>query len=334
MTKIKVGINGFGRIGRIAFRAMMQRPNIEVVAVNDLTDCKTLAYLLKYDSVHGIFNADVSYKDDNIVVNGKSIKVFAEKDPSTLPWGELGVDIVVESTGKFLTSDEAGKHLKGGAKKVIISAPSKGDDIKLVVLGVNDEIMKPTDLIISNSSCTTNCAAPVVKVLDEIWGIENGFLTTIHAYTGDQRLIDSPHRDLRRARAAAVNIVPTSTGAAKAVTKIFPHLKGKLGGSAVRVPVPNGSLTDFTVCLKKSATKEAINEAFKKASETNLKGILQYTEEAVVSSDIVDNPHSSIFDASLTDVLGEKMNLVKVVSWYDNEAGYSHRIVDLIEKMS
>jgi glyceraldehyde 3-phosphate dehydrogenase len=334
MTKIKVGINGFGRIGRIAFRAMMQRPNIEVVAVNDLTDCKTLAYLLKYDSVHGIFNADVSYKDNNIVVNGKSIKVFAEKDPSTLPWGELGVDIVVESTGKFLTSDEAGKHLKGGTKKVIISAPSKGDDIKLVVLGVNDEIMKPTDLIISNSSCTTNCAAPVVKVLDEIWGIENGFLTTIHAYTGDQRLIDSPHRDLRRARAAAVNIVPTSTGAAKAVTKIFPHLKGKLGGSAVRVPVPNGSLTDFTVCLKKSATKEAINEAFKKASETNLKGILQYTEEAVVSSDIVDNPHSSIFDASLTDVLGEKMNLVKVVSWYDNEAGYSHRIVDLIEKMS
>lgn len=333
MTKIKVGINGFGRIGRIAFRAMMQRPNIEVVAVNDLTDCKTLAYLLKYDSVHGIFNADVSYKDNNIVVNGKSIKVFAEKDPSTLPWGELGVDIVVESTGKFLTSDEAGKHLKGGTKKVIISAPSKGDDIKLVVLGVNDEIMKPTDLIISNSSCTTNCAAPVVKVLDEIWGVENGFLTTIHAYTGDQRLIDSPHRDLRRARAAAVNIVPTSTGAAKAVTKIFPHLKGKLGGSAVRVPVPNGSLTDFTVCLKKSATKEAINEAFKKASETNLKGILQYTEEAVVSSDIVDNPHSSIFDASLTDVLGEKMNLVKVVSWYDNEAGYSHRIVDLIEKM-
>ncbi len=333
MSKIKVGINGFGRIGRIAYRAMFQKPNIEVVAVNDITDCKTLAYLLKYDSVHRNFPGEVSYKDDNIIVNGKAIKVFAEKDPSLLPWGNLGVDIVLESTGKFLTSEDAGKHIKGGAKKVVISASSKGDDIKLIVLGVNENTMQSTDIIISNSSCTTNCAAPVIKVLDEGWGIENGFLTTVHAYTGDQRLIDTPHKDLRRARSAAENIIPTSTGAAKAVIKIFPHLKGKLGGSAIRVPVSDGSLTDFTIFLKRSATKESINESFKKASETYLKGILQYVEDPIVSSDIIGNTHSSIFDAGLTDVLGEKMNLVKVVAWYDNETGYSYRLADLIEKM-
>jgi len=333
MSKIKVGINGFGRIGRIAFRAMLNNPKIEVVAVNDLTDCKTLAYLLKYDTVHGTFPGEVSFKEDSIIVNGHAIKVLAEKDPVNLPWGNLNVDIVVESTGKFLTRDDAGKHITAGARKVIISAPAKGDDIKFIVLGVNDNVLEPNDLIISNSSCTTNCVAPLVKILDENWGIDKGFITTIHAYTGDQRLIDTPHRDLRRARAAAVNIIPTSTGAASAVTKIFPHLKGNLGGSALRVPVPNGSLTDLTVSLKKPASKDSINEAFKKASETSMKGILQYTEDPIVSSDIIGNPYSSIFDSNLTEVMGTNNDLVKVVAWYDNEAGYSYRIADLIERM-
>ncbi|HRS54601.1 MAG TPA: type I glyceraldehyde-3-phosphate dehydrogenase [Bacteroidales bacterium] len=333
MSKIKVAINGFGRIGRIAFRFMLQKNNIEVVAINDITDCKTLAYLLKYDSVHGQFKENVSYDQTGIIINGQHIKVFAEKDPLLLPWKNLDVDLVLESTGKFLTSEEAGKHIKAGAKKVIISAPAKSDDIKLIVLGVNDNMLSADDLIISNSSCTTNCIAPIIKVLDQVWGIENGYLTTVHAYTGDQRLIDTPHKDLRRARAAAANIIPTSTGVAKAVIKIFPHLKGKLAGSAIRVPVADGSLSDLIITLKKSVTKEEINQEFKKAADSYLKGILQYTEEPIVSSDIIGNTASSIFDATLTDILGEKMNLVKIVAWYDNEAGYSYRLVELIEKM-
>jgi len=330
MKKIKVAINGFGRIGRISFRVMLECENIEVVAINDLTDSKTLAHLLKYDSVHGIIKADVKAEGNAIVVNGKKINVYAEKDPANLPWKSLGIDVVIESTGFFLDKESAGKHITAGAKKVIISAPASTNDIKTVVLGVNENKLNDTDLIISNASCTTNCAAPMIKVLDESFGLIEGFITTVHSYTGDQRLHDAPHKDLRRARAAAVSIIPTSTGAAKAITKIFPHLKGKLGGCGMRVPVPDGSLTDITCLLNKHATVEEINAAFKKASETNLKGILQYMEDPIVSVDIIGNSHSCIYDPEFTSIVG---NMIKIIGWYDNEGGYCNRLADLVKKI-
>ena len=330
MKKIKVAINGFGRVGRVTLRILLTRENIEVVAINDLTDAKTLAHLLKYDSVHGIINADIKVEDKAIVINGKKIAVYAEKDPANLPWKALGIDVVIESTGFLLDRETAGKHIAAGARKVIISAPPKADDIKTVVLGINDAIISNDDVIISNASCTTNCAAPMIQVLDSNWGLEDGYITTVHSYTGDQRLHDAPHKDLRRARAAALSIVPTSTGAAKAITKIFPHLTGKLGGCGMRVPVPDGSLTDITCVLTKSVTPAEINAAFKKASETYLKGILEYTEDPIVSVDVVGNPHSCIYDAEFTSVVG---NMIKVIGWYDNEYGYSSRLADLIQKV-
>jgi glyceraldehyde 3-phosphate dehydrogenase len=331
MKKIRVAINGFGRIGRVSFRVMLERSNIEVVAINDLTDSKTLAHLLKYDSVHGNIRADVKAEEKAMVVNGKRVLIFAEHDPSNLPWKELAIDVVIESTGFFLDKEKAGKHIAAGAKKVIISAPPEGSDIKTFVLGVNDSLFDPKDTIVSNASCTTNCAAPMIKVLDENWGLEDGFITTVHSYTGDQRLHDAPHKDLRRGRAAALSIVPTSTGAAKAITKIFPHLDGKLGGCGMRVPVPDGSLTDITCVLEKPVTVEEINAAFKKASEGSLKGIMQYQEDPIVSVDIIGNPHSCVFDPEFTSVVG---NLVKVIGWYDNEYGYSNRLADLIQKVA
>jgi glyceraldehyde 3-phosphate dehydrogenase len=330
MKKIRVAINGFGRIGRISFRAILQKTNIEVVAINDLTDVKTLAHLLKYDSVHGGLETDVIVHENVIEAGGHSMKVFAEKDPANLPWKSLNIDVVIESTGFFLDKESAGKHLQAGAKKVIISAPAKGD-VETIVLGVNDEILKNNSDILSNASCTTNCAALMVKILDDAFGVESGLLTTIHAYTGDQRLVDAPHSDLRRSRSAALSIIPTSTGAAKAITLILPHLKGKLDGMAMRVPVPAGSMTDLTIQLKTEASIEQINAAFKKAAETTMKGILEYTEDPIVSADIVGNPHSCILDAGLTMMMG---HTVKVVGWYDNETGYSSRIADLIERMA
>lgn len=328
--KIRVAINGFGRIGRITFRHINNMPDVEVVGINDLTDSRTLAHLLKYDSIHRIFNAEISATDKGIVVNGKLIPVFAEKDPSALPWKDLQVDVVIESTGKFTSSEGAGLHIKAGARKVIISAPAK-DNVKTVVLGVNDHLLTGSDTIVSNASCTTNNAAPMIKILDDKWGIETAYITTVHAYTGDQNLHDSPHKDLRRARAAAVSIIPTTTGAAKAVTEVFPHLKGKVGGAGIRVPVPDGSLTDITCMLKAPAQIEEINAEFKRAAEGSLKGILQYTEDPIVSIDIVGNTHSCIYDAQLTSVLG---NMVKIVGWYDNEMGYSVRLTELVRKMT
>lgn len=330
MKKIKVAINGFGRIGRVTFRILLERPQIEIVAINDLTDSRTLAHLLKYDSVHGILNATISHDENSITVNGQRIAVYAEKDPAALPWKTLDIDVVIESTGFFLDKATAGKHLQAGAKRVVISAPPKTNDIKTVVLGINESILTEDDLILSNASCTTNCAAPMIKVLDENWGLEDGYITTVHSYTGDQRLHDAPHKDLRRARAAGLSIVPTSTGAAKAITKIFPHLEGKIGGCGMRVPVPDGSLTDITCVLTKPVTVEEINAAFKKASEGNLKGILEYTEDPIVSVDIIGNPHSCIYDAEFTSVVG---NMIKVIGWYDNESGYSNRLADLILKI-
>jgi len=335
MKKIRIAINGFGRIGRITFRNIVKKNNMEVVAVNDLTDTANLAHLLKYDTVHRIFDGEVFCQNNNLIVNGKTIKVYNEPDPSKLPWRELDIDVVIESTGMFVDRNDAIKHVeKSGARKVIISAPAKGerDDVKYVVLGVNDYIIDKNDVIISNASCTTNNVAPLIMILDKLWGVEKGFITTVHSYTKDQNIVDGPHKDWRRGRAAAASIVPTSTGAAKASTKIFPHLKNNLGGAGIRVPVPDGSLTDLTCTLRKSATIEEINKAFKKAAESNLKGILQYTEDPIVSSDIIGNTHSAIFDASLTSVLGDKNKLVKVVAWYDNEMGYSSRLVELIEK--
>jgi glyceraldehyde 3-phosphate dehydrogenase len=330
MAKIKVAINGFGRIGRLTFRQLIKNQNIEVVAVNDLTDAATLAHLLKYDSVHGKFDGTVAVEGDVLVVNGHKIKVLAEKDPANLPWAAHGISVVLESTGRFVDGPGAGKHLTAGAGKVVISAPAKGDDIKTIVLGVNDASLKADDKILSNASCTTNCLAPMAKVLDDAFGIEKGYITTIHAYTQDQNLQDAPHKDLRRARAAALSIVPTSTGAAKAVGLVLPHLKGKLDGSAMRVPVPDGSLTDLTVILKREATAKEINAAMKAAAEGALKGILQYSEEPLVSTDIIGNPHSCIFDAELSTTNG---TMAKVVGWYDNEAGYSARTADLIARI-
>jgi glyceraldehyde 3-phosphate dehydrogenase len=326
---MRVAINGFGRIGRLAFKCLLEKSNVEVVAINDLTDNKTLAHLLKYDSVQGKFNGTVDYTDDHIIVNGTKITATAERDPANLPWKELNVDVVLESTGFFRSPETAGKHITAGAKKVIISAPASGD-IKTVVLGVNDDTLNGTETILSNASCTTNCLAPMAKVLDDLLGVESGFMTTIHSYTSDQRLLDAPHSDLRRARSAALNIIPTSTGAAKAVGLVLPHLAGKLNGNSLRVPTPTGSATDFVVTLKKETTVEEVNAAFKKASETNLKGILEYSEDPLVSTDIVGNPHSCIFDADTTMVMG---NTVKIMGWYDNEAGYSNRIADLIAKV-
>ncbi len=326
---MKVAINGFGRIGRLAFKVLLEKSNVEVVAINDLTDNATLAHLLKYDSVQGRFNGTVDSNDEFLIVNGKQIKATAERNPENLPWAELGVDVVLESTGFFRDPAGAGKHLSAGAKKVIISAPASGD-IKTVVLGVNEDTLTGEETILSNASCTTNCLAPMVKILDDLYGVESGFMTTVHAYTSDQRLQDAPHSDLRRARAASVSIIPTSTGAAKAVGLVLPHLQGKLNGNSLRVPIPTGSATDFVVTLKQDVTVEEVNAAFKKASETHLKGILEYTEDPIVSIDIVGNPHSCIFDAQSTMVQG---NTVKVLGWYDNEAGYSNRVADLITRI-
>ncbi|HHZ64770.1 MAG TPA: type I glyceraldehyde-3-phosphate dehydrogenase [Flavobacteriales bacterium] len=330
MSKIRVAINGFGRIGRVTFRIIEQRDDMEAVAINDLVDSATLAHLLKYDSIHGGFDGSVLAREKAIEVNGKNILILNEKDPASLPWRDLNVDVVIESTGLFRDENAAHKHIEAGAKKVIISAPPGSGDIKTVVLGINDNVLSGDELVISNASCTTNCAAPMVKIIDENWGIENGYITTIHSYTGDQRIHDSPHKDLRRARAAALSIIPTSTGAAKAITKIFPHLSGKLGGCGIRVPVADGSLTDFTCSVKKNTSIEEINAAFKEQAGNQLKGILAYTEDPIVSIDVVGTSYSCIFDAQLTSVLDR---VVKIVGWYDNEAGYSHRLADLVKKI-
>jgi glyceraldehyde 3-phosphate dehydrogenase len=326
---VRVGINGFGRIGRNVFRAAAASgADIEIVGVNDLTDNATLAHLLKYDSILGRYPGEVSSTEDEITVNGKSFKAFAERDPSALPWGEIGADVVIESTGIFTDANKAKVHLDGGAKKVVISAPASNEDVT-IVLGVNDGDYDPAKhSIISNASCTTNCIAPLAKVLNDAFGIQRGLMTTIHAYTQDQNLQDGPHKDLRRARAAALNIVPTSTGAAKAIGLVLPELKGKLDGYALRVPVPTGSATDLTVALEREASVDEIKAAYKAAADGPLKGILTYTEDPIVSSDIVTDPASCIFDAGLTKVIG---NQVKVVGWYDNEWGYSNRIVDLVQ---
>ncbi len=331
MSKVKVGINGFGRIGRLVTRSILQyqKDTIEVVGVNDLTDPKTLAHLFKYDSVHGTWPGEVSADDSSITIDGMKIQISSERDPANLKWGELGAEVVVESTGIFRDDKSAGKHIEAGAKKVIISAPGKGD-LKTIVLGVNDGEISKDATIYSNASCTTNCLAPMVKVLDEEFGVEQGFMTTIHAYTGDQAIVDGPHKDLRRARAAASNIVPTTTGAAAAVGLVLPHLDGKLDGGAVRVPVPDGSLTDFTAVVSRDVTEAEVLAAFKKAAEGSLKGILEYSEEELVSSDIIGNTHSCILDSGLTKVDGK---LVKVIGWYDNEAGYSARTAELILKI-
>ena len=325
---VRVGINGFGRIGRNFFRAALaSKADIEVVGVNDLTDVKTLAHLLKYDSILGRLDASVSHTENSITVNGKTIKVFAERDPGNLPWNEVKADVVIESTGFFTKAADAKKHIAGGAKKVIISAPATDEDVT-IVMGVNQDKYDPSSHnVISNASCTTNCLAPMAKVLDEEFGIIRGLMTTIHAYTNDQAILDQPHKDLRRARAAALSIIPTSTGAAKAISLVLPNLKGKLDGYALRVPVPTGSATDLTVELAKEVTTADINSAIKRASESSLKGILTYTEDPIVSADIVTDPSSCIFDAGLTKVIG---STVKVVGWYDNEWGYSNRLVDLV----
>jgi glyceraldehyde 3-phosphate dehydrogenase len=326
---VKIGINGFGRIGRNFLRAALaQGADLDLVAVNDLTDNKTLAHLLKYDSVLGRLEQEVTYDEESITVGDDTFKVFEERDPANLPWGELGVDIVIESTGRFTNAVDARKHIEGGAKKVIISAPAKGEDATFV-LGVNEQDYDPaTHDIISNASCTTNCLAPMAKVFNDAFGIEKGLMTTVHAYTADQNLQDGPHRDLRRARAAAINIVPTTTGAAKAIGLVLPELKGKLDGFALRVPVPTGSATDLTLEASREVTVDEVKAAFKAAAEGPMKGLLKYTEDEIVSSDIVTDPHSCIFDAGLTRVMG---NQVKIVGWYDNEWGYSNRLVDLTE---
>jgi len=326
----KVAINGFGRIGRLVFREMVKRGDFDVVAINDLTDAATLAHLLKYDSVHGRFKGSVEAKDGAIVVNGKEVKVFAEKSPANLPWKNLGVELVIESTGVFRNREKTMPHIEAGAKKVLITAPAKGEVDATIVLGVNDDMLRPEMKIVSNASCTTNSIAPIIKILNDSFKIQKGYLTTVHAYTNDQRILDLPHSDLRRARAAAANTIPTSTGAAKAVGLVIPELKGKLDGIAMRVPVTDGSITDLTVVLEKDTTVEEVNALVKKAAENELKGIVEYTEEELVSSDIVGTTVSSVFDSKLTAVMG---NLLKVCTWYDNEYGYSCRVVDLAEKM-
>jgi len=328
---VKVGINGFGRIGRLVFRRGLDLGNIEFVGINDLTDAATLAHLLKYDSVHGKFKGDVTSDGEYLVVNGKKIKVTAEKDPANLKWGQLGAEIIVEATGVFRKQADCEKHITAGAKKVILTVPAKGDVDATVVLGVNDEILKGNEKVISNASCTTNCLAPMVKVLNDSFGLEKGLMTTIHSYTNDQRILDLPHSDLRRARSAAVSIIPTTTGAAKAVGKVIPELNGKMDGFALRVPTPDGSITDLVAILKKEATIEEINAAMKTAADGPMKGIMEYTDEPLVSADIIGNSNSVIFDSLLTMVQGKQ---VKVIGWYDNEWGYSCRVVDLIIKIA
>lgn len=323
--KTQIAINGFGRIGRNVFRLLLNHPTIEVVAINDIADNRTMAHLIKYDSIHGVLPYQVSYDDNSIIVDGKHYSFFHEREISNLHWN--GVDIVVESTGKFKTFAEINQHLTAGAQKVILSAPSEVPEIKTVVLGVNENILDGTELIVSNASCTTNNAAPMIKVINELCGIEQAYITTVHSYTTDQSLHDQPHKDLRRARGASQSIVPTTTGAAKALTKIFPEMEGKIGGSGIRVPVPDGSLTDITCYVQKQVTIAEINAAFENAAKTTLKGILAFTEDPIVSVDILGNPNSCLFDAQLTSVIGK---MVKVVGWYDNEIGYSSRIIDLI----
>ncbi len=332
MATCKIAINGFGRIGRLTLRGLLQKADadVEIVAINDLTDNATLAHLFRYDTAHGKFGGTVSSDDDSITINDVRMNAYAERDPAKLPWSELGVDIVLECTGFFRKKEDAAKHITAGAKKVLISAPGKGG-VKTIVLGINDEQLSAEDTIVSNASCTTNCLAQMVKVLDQNFGIVRGAFTTVHAYTSDQRIQDAPHRDLRRARAAAVNIIPTSTGAASAVAKVYPAVEGKLTGIAARVPVITGSLTDMTCTLAKSVSAEEINAAFKAAADGAQKGFLEYSEEPLVSSDIVSNPHSCIYDAPMTIVIGD---LVKIIGWYDNEAGYANRLADLAVKMA
>lgn len=326
---VKVAINGFGRIGRLVLRSGIDNKNVEFVAINDLGEINTLAHLFKYDSIHGVFEGEVRIEGSSLNINGKEIKILNEKDPEKLPWKDLGVDIVIESTGVFRKKADAEKHLKAGAKAVIISAPAK-DEMPTYVMGANADKASMNDKVMSLASCTTNCLVPVAKVLNDKFGIKKGFMTTVHAYTNDQRILDLPHKDLRRARAAALNIIPTSTGAAKATGLALPELKGKLDGIAMRVPVADGSIVDLVVELEKEASIEEINKAMKEAAESNLKGILQYTEDEIVSSDVIGNKHSSIFDAKQTMVIG---NMAKVCSWYDNEAGYAQRLVDFVEKI-
>ena len=328
---IKIGINGFGRIGRLVFRRCLELGGFDFVGINDLTDAKTLAHLLKYDSIHGRFNGEIVVEGDDIIVNGDRIKITAEKDPTKLNWGKLGADVIIESTGVFRTQEDCMKHVEAGAKKVILTVPPKGDVDGMIVLGVNDDVLTGEEKVLSNASCTTNCLAPMVKVLNDAFGFEKGFMTTVHSYTNDQNVLDLPHSDLRRSRAAAVSIIPTSTGAAKAVGKIIPELSGRIDGFALRVPTPDGSITDLVATLKKEVSVEEINTAFKKAADGPMKGILEYTEDPIVSADIIGNPHSNIFDALSTMANG---NFVKVVGWYDNEYGYSCRVVDLIKKIA
>lgn len=334
---MKIAINGFGRIGRVLTRVLFEAfdnevmEKIELVAINDLADVHTLSHLFKYDSVHGIFKGEIESNQDSIFINGREVQFFQEKDPEKLPWKELEVDLVVESTGFFREVEDAKKHILAGAKKVMISAPPKGQ-CKTIVLGINDDILTEDDIVFSNASCTTNCAAPMIHLLDKYFEIEQAYITTIHSYTGDQRLHDAPHNDLRRARAAAYSIVPTTTGAAKAITKIFPNLEGKIGGCGIRVPVPDGSLTDITCHVKRATNREEVNSIFKKASENELKGILGYTADPIVSIDIIGSPYSTVFDEALTSVING--NLVKIVGWYDNEAGYSNRLADMIIKLA
>jgi len=330
----KLGINGFGRIGRLVFRVAARRKDIEIVHINDITDAPTLAHLLKYDSTHGIFPGEVKADGDAIVVNGKKIQITAEKEPANIPWAKAGADIVVESTGVFRKRDQIAKHLTAGARKVVLTVPSKDDIDATIVFGVNDTELKPEHKLVSNASCTTNCLAPVAKVLHDTFGIKRGYMTTIHAYTNDQRILDLPHKDLRRARSAAMAIIPTTTGAAKAVGKVIPELKGKLDGFSMRVPVWDGSVVDLVAELKRDVTIEEVNSTIKAAAEGKMKGILQYTEDPIVSCDVIGSEYSSIFDAQSTMVLEGKSNFVKVVSWYDNEWGYSCRVVDLVEKMA
>jgi len=333
MAKVKVAINGFGRIGRITYRALLKKENVEVVAFNDLTDPKTLAHLFKYDSVHGKFDGTVEADGDKLIINGNAIRVYSERNPADLPWGDLGVDIVVECTGIFRKREQLNWHIEAGAKKVVLSVPSAAaDDVdKTIVLGVNDDTLTADDKLVSNASCTTNCLSPIAKVLHDNFTIKSGLMNTIHSYTNDQIILDSPHKDLRRARSAAVSIIPTSTGAAKAIGLVIPELDGVLHGLAMRVPTPDGSVVDLTCELEKVPTVEEIKAVMKAAAEGPMKGILEYNTDPIVSIDIVGNTHSSIFDADLTMVKG---NIVKVVSWYDNEAGYSNRLADMVEKMA
>lgn len=324
----KIAINGFGRIGRLTFRNLIQQKDLEIVAINDLTDAATLAHLLEFDSSHGRFQGTVEVQEGNLVVNGKNIPIYAEKNPENLPWGKLGVEVVIESTGFFRKREQAELHLKAGAKKVLLSAPAKSEDIPTIVKGVNDEALTGEDTIVSNASCTTNCLAPLVKVIEENWGLKHGFMSTIHAYTANQKLQDAPHSDLRRARAAALNMIPTSTGAAEALELVMPGVKGKISASSIRVPVPTGSLVELIVATEKTTTVEEVNATFKAAAQNALKGVLEYTEKPIVSTDIISNPYSSIFDAELTTL---HKGLLKVTAWYDNEAGYSARLAELAD---